>query len=561
MAFALSEEQFRCVICLDIFHNPVSTPCGHNFCRGCIKHYWDMRHKSNCPLCKEAFKTRPELRINVGLKDITEQFKKSMKGQPPHKPAPPKISKTIGGSPRQTSFDVPCDICQENILSVKSCVMCRKSYCEIHLTPHLRDPVLTMHRLTDPGTFVTSHLCVIHNKLLDKFCKSDQTLICGECREFEHKRHEIVSIEREGKRVRIHIKKTEAEFHEMVQDRQCKFEEITTSAQLRKINDEHEIQKSIEVVTRVISVIEKNQALLMGEIEEKQEAAKKAEEELLKELGQEVNELQRKRTELMHLEQSDDPLHLLQCFLPLSTPVFVKDWSQVRVHSASYTGPVRRAFTKLVDMCHELEDKLSAEEMSQAYQHAVDVTLDPVTASGWLCLSADGKQVSLSHQQKKASPPDDPRRFDSCVAVLGKQCFTSGRHYWMIQVGDKTDWDLGVARESINRKGVITVRPDSGYWAICRRKGGSLSACTGPSVTLRLQETPQKVGVFLDYEEGSVSFYDTEAKAHIYTYTCCDFAEPLYPYFNPCLHDNGRNTAPLIICPLDVEMSEASAAL
>ncbi|XP_068584400.1 E3 ubiquitin-protein ligase TRIM21-like [Cebidichthys violaceus] len=555
MAFALSEEQFRCVICLDIFHNPVSTPCGHNFCLGCIKRYWDTRPKSQCPLCNEAFKTRPELRINVGLKDITEQFKKSINGQPAYKPQPPKRSPNIGEQPKQVSKseEVPCDVCQgNNVMAVKSCFLCQVSYCEIHLTPHLRDPMLTKHRLTDPATFVTSHLCVIHNKVLDRFCKSDQTPICVKCREMEHKHHEIVSIQRESKRVRIRIKKTEAEFHEMVQDRLCKLEEINASAELSKMNKEHEIQESIQVVTRVISIIEKNQALLIDEIEKKQEAVNKTEDDLLKELGQEINELQRRRSELQHLEHSDDPLHLLQCFPSLSAPMLGRDWSQLGVHSASYMGPVRRAFTKLVDVCHELENKLSAEEMSKAYQYAVDVTLDPVTASGWLCLSADGKQVILSHQQKKPSPPDDPRRFDSCVSVLGKQCFTSGRHYWVIQVGDKTDWDLGVAKESINRKGSITVRPDSGYWAICRRKGGSLSACAGPSVTLRLQETPQKVGVFLDYEEGSVSFYDAEAKTHIYTYTCCDFTEPLYPYLNPCLRDKGRNIAPLIICPVEV---------
>lgn len=78
MASVLSEEQFRCSICLDIFKNPASIPCGHNFCLECIKRFWDTRHKSECPLCKEAFKNRPNLRINVDLKDITEKFKRSV---------------------------------------------------------------------------------------------------------------------------------------------------------------------------------------------------------------------------------------------------------------------------------------------------------------------------------------------------------------------------------------------------------------------------------------------------------------------------------------------------
>ncbi len=126
----------------------------------------------------------------------------------------------------------------------------------------------------------------------------------------------------------------------------------------------------------------------------------------------------------------------------------------------------------------------------------------------------------------------------------------------MFQVGDKTDWDLGLARESINRKGAITVRPDSGYWAICRRKGSSLRACVSPSVTLHLQEIPQKVGIFLDYEEGLVSFYNAETKTHIYTFSGCNFCEPLHPYFNPCVQDNGKNTTPLIIYPFEGRVQE-----
>ena len=119
----------------------------------------------------------------------------------------------------------------------------------------------------------------------------------------------------------------------------------------------------------------------------------------------------------------------------------------------------------------------------------------------------------------------------------------------VLQVGDKTDWDLGVAKESINRKGAITVRPDSGFWAICRRNGGSLSACAGPSVTLQLQKAPQRVGIFLDYEAGSVAFFDADSKSHIYTYSGCDFTEALFPYFNPCVHEDGKNIEPLVICP------------
>uniref|UniRef100_UPI0037E99946 E3 ubiquitin-protein ligase TRIM39-like n=1 Tax=Semicossyphus pulcher TaxID=241346 RepID=UPI0037E99946 len=556
MALTLSEEQFGCSICLDIFKNPVSIPCGHNFCLRCIKRFWDTKNKSECPLCKEAFRNRPELRINIVLKDITEEFKKSLKGKPNYKLPPRK-----GPIQKQPSVteEVPCDVCQGNkITALKSCLVCRMSYCEVHLAPHLKDQVMTKHMLTDPATFITSHLCKNHNMLLEKYCEQDQIPVCLKCTEKDHKHHKIVPMEKESKKIKCQMRKINAEFEQGIQGRLRKYDEIKSSMELSRVNKEREIQKSVQVATMVISAIETNQALLIKDIEEKQEAAERTAGGLLKELEQEINELHIRRAELQQLEHTEEPLHLIQSFPSLSAPMGTRNWSKVRVNSADYIGTVRAAFSKLVDVCNDLEKKLSAEEASMTNQYAVDVSLDPATAAGWLILSPDGKRVSLGAQ--KLVLPDDPRRFDSCVSVLGKQSFTSGRSYWVVQVGDKTDWDLGVARESINRKGAITVRPDSGYWAICRRKGGSLSACAGPSITLQLQIIPQKVGVFLDYEQGSVSFYDAEAKTHIYTYSGCTFIEPLYPYLNPCLHDHGKNTAPLVICPVEVGFPDAASS-
>lgn len=78
MASVPSEEQFRCCICLDIYNDPVSIPCGHNFCLDCIEGFWDTKNTSECPLCKETFSRRPELRINHGFADIIEFFKRSV---------------------------------------------------------------------------------------------------------------------------------------------------------------------------------------------------------------------------------------------------------------------------------------------------------------------------------------------------------------------------------------------------------------------------------------------------------------------------------------------------
>ncbi|XP_076018658.1 E3 ubiquitin-protein ligase TRIM39-like [Genypterus blacodes] len=546
MAFVLSEDQLQCSICLDTFTNPVSIPCGHNFCMRCIKRFWKTKDTPECPMCKETFRYRPELRINVGLRDIAEQCIRSNK--PPHHNELPQGTTE---PPTMRPSDVTCDICiEEHLTAVKSCLVCQESYCAAHLIPHQRDPALQRHRMSDPATFATRNLCRTHNQKLEMFCKTDHMPVCMQCTKTEHRDHTTVILDKESKKIKRQLTTMEEEFYQMIQHRLIKAEEIKHSIKLSQSLTQREIQSSMQMYTMFANAIERNQAELIQELEDRQGAAEKRAKELLDHLEQEVNELQRRRFELKHLEHTDNPLHIVQSFPSLCAPLSTKDWVDTSVYTDSCMGSTRRAISKLMDICQELEGKVSADEVDKTNQYAVDVTMDPATAASWVVVSADKKKVSLNCRQRRSLIPDDPLRFDSCVSILGKQGFTSGRRYWVVEVGEKTDWDLGVAKESINRKGAITVRPDCGYWAICRRKGGNLSACTGPSTPLHLQHTPQRVGIFLDYQEGMVSFYDVEAKSHIYTYSECEFGEAIYPYFNTCVHDNGKNTGPLVICPI-----------
>ena len=147
--------------------------------------------------------------------------------------------------------------------------------------------------------------------------------------------------------------------------------------------------------------------------------------------------------------------------------------------------------------------------------------------------------------------PENPKRFSKCICVLGEQSFSSGRFYFEVQVKGKTEWTLGVAQESINRKEDINLCPKGGNWTIILRNGNKYKAGESPSVRLSLRSRPQKIGVFVDYEEGLVSFYDVEAAVLIYSFTGCSFTEKIYPFFSPCLNDGGKNSAPLIISPVN----------
>uniref|UniRef100_A0A671WEB0 Uncharacterized protein n=1 Tax=Sparus aurata TaxID=8175 RepID=A0A671WEB0_SPAAU len=397
----LTEDQFLCSICLDVFTDPVAIPCGHNFCKTCITQHWDKNVKCQCPNCKKTFNTRPELQVNTFISEMAAQFRQSAQ-------------------------------------------------------------------------------------------------------------------QKAGSRKKAELGKTDAEIQQMIQKRRLKIEEMKRSVELSKKDADREIVAGVQVFSALKESVERSQAELIDTIKEKQRETEKQAEGFIKELEQEISELEKRSSEVKH------------------------------VRPPSYEGTVVRAVNQLEET---LSKQMKKAELKRVQQYAVDVTLDPDTAHPDLILSDDGKQVYDSDETKNLS--DNPERFDYCVYVLAKQSFSSGRFYYEVQVKEKTDWDLGVARESINRKGNITASPQNGYWTICLWNENEYKACADTEVSLSLKCRPEKVGVFVDYEEGLVSFYDVDAAALIYSFTGCCFTQKLYPLFSPCNNDDGENSAPLIICPVN----------
>lgn len=118
-------------------------------------------------------------------------------------------------------------------------------------------------------------------------------------------------------------------------------------------------------------------------------------------------------------------------------------------------------------------------------------------------------------------------------------------------MGGKSAWDIGVAMETVNRKHQTDVSLGNGFAVLMLRNGTKIIACDRPPVELNLPKAPERVGVFVDHEEGEVCFYDTGNTTHIYSFTCCRFPrKKLHPYFNPCTQRDGNNSAPMVITPV-----------
>lgn len=162
-----------------------------------------------------------------------------------------------------------------------------------------------------------------------------------------------------------------------------------------------------------------------------------------------------------------------------------------------------------------------------SFSQIADVSLDPMTIHPWLQLSDDHKKV-----QEGLTEADllySPQRFDSLPCVLGWEGYMGGRHYWEVEFANNGYWKVGVTTATSKRHGRFPMKPSNGYWVLWRSTR-QFFACTNPETALPLLLVPQKMGIYIDYEEGQISFYNAENKSHIFTFTG-QFREKLYPFF------------------------------
>lgn len=531
----LTEDQLLCCICLDVFSDPVTLPCGHNFCKLCILQHWDSNALCQCPKCKVAFYRKLDLKVNTFISELAGQFRQSAQWMGSDHPA-------------AKPGEVACDVCNETKMrALRSCLVCLASYCETHLKPHLTAPRLKRHQLIDPVENLEGRMCSIHDKPLELFCKTDQSCVCMLCSVLDHKLHEVVPLKEEFNRKKEELWKKEAEINRLIQERQLKIEEFKFVGKLSKEAADSEKADGVQIFSTLIQSLEEAQAELICTIEENQKTVETQANGFITELEQEISELMWKRAEMEHLSRSKDHHRFLQSFTSLAASPATKDWTEVSIQAVSVEGTVRTVVDQMEEtLIKEMKRLLQASELNRVRQFKVDVTFDPDTAHPALILSDNGKQVH--HGVVKKNLADKPERFNPSCCVMGKQGFSSGKFYFEAKVEGKTRWTVGVAKETVKRKGVIPLCPDNGHWTIWLKNGDAYAALVGQPLPLTPDPKPNRVGVFVDYEEGLVSFYDTDSAALLYSFTGCSFTEKLHPFISPGLNNDGINSAPVIIC-------------
>ncbi|XP_007530007.1 butyrophilin subfamily 3 member A1-like [Erinaceus europaeus] len=173
--------------------------------------------------------------------------------------------------------------------------------------------------------------------------------------------------------------------------------------------------------------------------------------------------------------------------------------------------------------------------LKYARRFTEDITLDEKTAHPLLQVSQDRKYVrSVEEKQDVPDNPEDadnPQQFDTHRAVLGRNSFSAGNHYWEVDVARKDRWEIGLCTDSVTRKGDISVCLESGFWVLSLENGEYKALSTPPSI-LSIPEAPLVVGIFLQYEKGLISFFNVTDCSLLYTFKSI-FTESLKPYFYP----------------------------
>ncbi|XP_072329376.1 zinc-binding protein A33-like [Scyliorhinus torazame] len=484
-------QELTCPICLEIFTQPVSLECGHHFCSSCISQSWQkVPGDVSCPQCRQVF-TQRNIRPALTLINIVEKFR----GQ--------KVKVT---QPQEEFY------CQE------------------------------------------------HEEKLKLFCEVEHKTICVVCgMSRAHKTHSVIPIKEAAQ---IYKNKLETSLETLQKEMDLSLHSkreredgiLHMKAEVDRLRNE--INSEFEKMHKFL--FEKKE-LLKAELERK---SNKVFEEMESNLTKTMDELSslegaiRDLKSRLEVQEAPEFLKDIQDLLTRSQmefhkpgtvstqlpadiagePVkYIKVWREMRaaispaspsVHVSSFT-PVFLTVTA---------------SQSCSLPVPASLTLDPETAHNYLIISQDLTSVRFGNEQ--LARPDHPGRFTEYYYVLSSQSFTSGRHYWEVGLGNKPGWVVGVCRESVNRKANITRSPENGFWVIAR-----LPDCKSlkiPDVISQRKVKPRKLGIYLDYEGGQVSFYDAEDMSHLYTFTDT-FTEKLYPIFNPCNNKSGDNPDPLTL--------------
>ncbi|XP_036972205.1 tripartite motif-containing protein 16-like [Acanthopagrus latus] len=533
----LDQETISCSICLDLLKDPVTIPCGHSYCKNCIKDHWDTEHERriySCPQCRETFTPRPVLVKNTMLAVLVEELKKTELQAAPadHCYAGPE--------------DVACDFCTgRKLKALKSCLVCLVSYCEKHLQPHYDVAQLKNHKLVQPTMTLQDNICSRHNEVMKMFCRTDQQCICYLCSMDEHKGHDTVSAAAERTERQRELEGSRHNIQQRIQDREKDVKVLQQEVEAINGSADKAVKHSEKIFTQLIRLMEKTRSDVKQQVRSQQETEVSRVKELQEKLEQEITELKRKDAELKKLSHTEDHNQFLHNYPSLSALSESTHSSSINIRPLNYFEDVTAAVSELRDTLQDvLRDTWTnisltvtqvdvllpqPEPKTRAgfLKYSCGITLDPNTANRRLQLSEGNRKVK--RKEVKQSYSSHPDRFTGCPQVLSRESLTE-RCYWEVEWREGGGVEVAVAYKTISR-----ARESDECRFGCNDKSWSLY-CSNDSCDFWYNniDTPvsgpesSRVGVYLDHRAGILSFYSVSDTMTLLHRVLTTFTQPLY---------------------------------
>ncbi|KAM5126978.1 LOW QUALITY PROTEIN: E3 ubiquitin/ISG15 ligase TRIM25-like [Mantella aurantiaca] len=509
MASADLRQELDCSICLTIYTDPVNLRCGHNFCRVCIDRVLDTQDGSggySCPECREEFQDRPTLHRNITLRNIVETFRSTEPDQ---------------------ETGIFCTYCiRSRIPAVKSCLMCEASLCNDHLKVHSKSPE---HVLTDPTT-MEKRKCSVHKKVLEYYCTADAACICVSCRlDGEHQGHKVETLDEASERKKQKLRSVLQKMMNMREETEKRVQSLWKCK--GKVQEEvaGERERVTALITDLRRQLEDLEKRVLREISRQEERLLHPLSDLIQQLEIKKDDLSRKMGDIEKLCNMTDPLTVLQeshtgdlCDTEEGDnedrerhDKLLHDGGGLDVAGISHT-----LHTGLSDMMKGVNVFLNIQEVA-------DILLDVNTANNYLQISDDRKTASRSGITQNR--PETPERFQDYSQVLSSRRFSSGRHYWEVDVRGSGWWHVGMSYPSIERRGDQSrIGMNKKSWCVYRCKNQNFRRHDSKVIQLPDNISSNRVRIYLDYEAGKLSFYDLcDPIRHLHTFTTT-FTEPLH---------------------------------
>ncbi|XP_077327218.1 E3 ubiquitin-protein ligase TRIM39-like [Lithobates pipiens] len=494
--------ELKCSVCPNISTDPVKLQCGHNFCRVCIAHaLYTQRGAGDffCSVCRKRFRSRPTLGYNI--------------------PVHNKVENSPSAQTDQES-GVFCTYCVDSAVpAVKSCLHCEVSLCDKHLKVHKKS---TEHVLCDPTLSMESRKCSVHKKVLEYYCTKDKTSICVACSLVgEHRGHQVEMMDEAFKKKKnkqksiLHKLSTQ---RKMMEERVQSLQEHKRKVEGKAAGDTERVTAQFRDLRRRLEDLEKR---ALRDISGRAERISIS----IRDLEIKKEELSRKLRHIEELCNVTDPLTVLQesDTGDLCDTEDGDNEDRERHEELLHDG----GGLDVAGVLHTCLSDILTKVNVFYIQGAADILLDVNTAGNKLCISDDRKTLSWSVRNQNR--PERPERFQDYPQVLSSQIFSSGKHYWEVDVGGSRYWRVGMCYPSMGRKVLEAgIGKNNKSWALLRTGSQHFVRHDNKETPLPANISSNRVRIYLDYEAGRISFYDLcDPIRHLHTFTTT-FTEPLH---------------------------------